>query len=57
VGTGKIRTGKGKVIRLSYNFPTGQNATGKYIIAVIDKDNTVKEIDETNNIIVFGPIP
>jgi subtilase family serine protease len=35
----------------------GENATGKYVIAVIDGDKSVAEIDETNNIIVFGPIP
>ena len=28
--------------------------TGKYIIAVIEK--LAEELDETNNIIVFGPI-
>ena len=55
VSTGKIKTGKSKAIRLSYNLATGQNATGKYIIAFIDQDHLVTEIDETNNIIVFGP--
>lgn len=54
--TGKIKTGKSKPIRLNYNFPKDQNATGKYAIAVIDKDNLVTEIDETNNIIIWGPI-
>lgn len=54
--TGKVKAGKSKAIRFSYNFPLGQNATGKYIIAVIDKDNLVTELDKTNNIVVFGPI-
>ena len=35
----------------------GQSAKGKYILAVIDKDNLVVEADETNNQIVAGPIP
>lgn len=49
MATGKIKTGKSKVIRLNYDFLTGQNVTGKYIIEVIDKDDIVREIDETNN--------
>jgi hypothetical protein len=55
--TGKIKAGRSKVIRLSYNFPKGQNAMDKYIIAVIDPGNLVTETDETNNTIVYGPIP
>jgi hypothetical protein len=34
----------------------GQIATGMYLIAVLDADNAVAEINEDNNIIVFGPI-
>lgn len=56
VSTGTIKAGKSKAIRLSYNFPKGQNDTNKYLIVVIDPDNLVAEIDETNNTIVFGPI-
>jgi hypothetical protein len=54
VRTGKIKAGKNKAIKLSYIFPLGVNVTGKYIIAVIEK--LAEELDETNNIIVFGPI-
>ncbi len=54
--TGKIKAKNSKSIKLSKSFPVGQIVTDKYIIAVIDKYNSVKEIDETNNIIVFGPI-
>lgn len=56
VRTGKIKAGKNKAIKLSYIFPLGQVVTGKYIIAVIDKYNSVIETDETNNIVVYGPI-
>ncbi len=56
VATGRIKAGKRRIIQLLYSLPTGQNATGKYILAVIDKDNLVTEIDETNNVIVYGPI-
>jgi hypothetical protein len=54
--TSKLKAGKSKLIRFNYNLPVGQTATGKYIIAVIDKDNLLTEIDKNNNIILFGPI-
>ena len=52
----KIKVGRSKALKLSYTLPVGQSALERYIIAVIDEDDLVKEIDETNNIIVFGPI-
>jgi len=51
--TGKIKVGRSKSIKLSYTFPVGQSATDRYILVVIDGANSVAEIDETNNIIVF----
>ena len=54
---GKIKAGRSKIITLSYSFSSGGTASGKYIIGVIDADNTVLETDETNNNIVYGPIP
>jgi len=32
-------------------------AAGKYIIAVIDPGNNIKELSETNNLVIYGPIP
>jgi hypothetical protein len=54
--TGKIKTKQSKSIKLSKSFPLGQIVTDKYVIAVIDKYNSVAEVSETNNIIIFGPI-
>jgi hypothetical protein len=54
---GKLKPGKYKSIGLNYNFPLGQKATGKYIIAVIDEDNLVLESGEKNNTVIYGPIP
>ena len=54
--TGKLKAGKGKNINLSYNLPTGISASGKYVIAVIDPSNLVGDINESNNIVGFGPI-
>jgi immune inhibitor A len=53
---GALKMGKSKTISLSYTFSPGVTVIGKYVIAVIDKDDLVTEIDETNNVIVFGPI-
>ena len=57
VSTGKIKTEKSKIKSLSYSFKSGEVISGKYIIVVIDADNKVVEVNEGNNIIVFGPIP
>jgi hypothetical protein len=42
---------------IKFNLPTGQTASGKYVIALIDADNTVVESNENNNKVVYGPIP
>ncbi len=56
VAIGVIRTGTSKVMRLSYSLPLGETAAGRYVIAVIDANNAVQELDKGNNLVVFGPI-
>jgi uncharacterized repeat protein (TIGR02543 family) len=55
--TGKLKAGKGKNINLNYNLPAGISASGKYVIAVIDPNNTAPELDNTNNQVPYGPFP
>lgn len=55
--TGKIEGGDSKKIDLSYRFPLDITASGKYIIAVIDQRHMIEETKETDNLIVFGPLP
>jgi len=57
VSSGKLKKAASRDVTLSYNFPPGGTASGKYLIAVIDADNTVTESDESNNNILYGPIP
>ena len=57
VATGTIKVGKSKTKTFSYTLPLEETASGEYIIAVIDADNTVAESNESNNYVVFGPIP
>jgi len=57
VATGTVRVGKTKTKTFSYSLPLGETASGKYIIAVIDKDNTVAEANENNNYVVSERIP
>lgn len=38
-------------------FHVGESASGKYVIAVVDADNTISETDETNNTVLYGQIP
>jgi hypothetical protein len=56
-GTGELPIGTGKKFAFNYKFPVGETASGKYVIAVLDLNDKIVEIDETNNEIVFGPIP
>ena len=56
IKTGTLKTSKSKNMSLSYSFQSGVSATDKYIIAVMDEYNTVSEANESNNVIVYGPI-
>ena len=51
---------KGKNSRnknVNCTIPAGMTATGKYVIALLDADNTVAEEVEGDNSVVFGPMP
>jgi hypothetical protein len=54
--TGKLKPGKSKIKQMRYNLPRGLDSSGKYIIAVIDADNAIAEVNEGNNAIVYGPL-
>jgi cytochrome c peroxidase len=56
VATGEIKASKSKTKTFSYSFKYGTDAAGKYIIAVIDADNTVEESNESNNYAIYGPV-
>jgi hypothetical protein len=51
-----IKTGESSDKSLKYTFPYGETLAGKYIIAVVDADNTVFEANEDNNEIAYGPM-
>lgn len=55
--SGPIAAYSSRIINMKLNVPRGMTTTGKYIIAFIDSDNKVVEGNETNNIVVFGPLP
>lgn len=57
VAVGALNPGHAQGKNLSYMLPTGQTASGKYVIAVIDATGLITETDETNNVLIFGPIP
>lgn len=38
------------------NLPVNVSPAGKYLIAVVDSDNTVAESNEFNNVCAFGPL-
>jgi hypothetical protein len=57
VATGTIKLDKPKKRTLSAKLPVGVNGAGKYILAVLDADQTLTECNENNNVVVFGPVP
>lgn len=54
---GNMNPQETKTRNLNVTLQDNTSATGKYVIAIIDTDDEVDEIDETNNSIVYGPIP
>jgi hypothetical protein len=42
--------------RVRFNAALKNSASGKYLIAVLDADNVVVEVNELNNTVVFGPL-
>jgi hypothetical protein len=57
VPLGTIIAGGSLSGNIKFKLQSGQTATGKYVIAVIDAENTVLESNEGNNQIVYGPVP
>jgi len=57
VSTGKVKAGKSQKKAFSYIFKTGFSRSGKYVIALLDADGQVVEADESNNNIIYGPLP
>jgi hypothetical protein len=56
-GTGVLLWGNSKGFSFSYKLPVGETATDRYVIAVLDINNKIVELDEANNEIVSGPVP
>lgn len=52
-----IKAGKTGKASLTATLPAGTSASGKFVIAVVDAANAISESDESNNVIVFGPLP
>ena len=54
---GKVKFDNSKNIAFAYRFPLGVSASGKHIVAVLDANGKVPEVDETNNVAVSDGIP
>jgi len=51
MSTGKISKGGARLITFSYRLPKGNTLSGKQIVAVIDREDTILESNESNNTI------
>ncbi|MFZ5906925.1 MAG: CARDB domain-containing protein [Nitrospirota bacterium] len=50
----KIKAGKSRTIK--FNHKLAGTISGRYLIAVLDIYENIGEIDETNNVTVYGPV-
>ncbi len=55
--TGRLNPGATKRLVLQKTLAPGISASGRYLIARVDANNVVGETDETDNEILFGPVP
>ena len=54
---GKLKAGRVQGQKQTIKLPRGWTTTGKFIIVVLDEGNLVFEGNETNNLIIYGPLP
>lgn len=54
---GRLTAGASRTVRLNSRLATGVSASGWYVIGIVDAANRVPENSETNNTVVYGPIP
>ena len=52
-----LNAGGEQFINVDLRLPSGVNGSGKFVVAFVDADAQVAEGDETNNRVVFGPLP
>ena len=52
----RLEPAESDTVPLRSKLPKGQNATGQFVIAVLDALNNVPEANEENNVIVSPPI-
>ena len=53
----KLNAGQSVTINVSIKLPRGTSASGEFVIALVDAGEATADVDNTNNILVFGPIP
>jgi CARDB/Beta-propeller repeat len=54
--TGPLAPGESEDLPIQFRL-NGQNAGGRFLIAVVDATNVVPEANESNNVIVSAPVP
>jgi hypothetical protein len=53
----RLQAGATKATKVKLSLPTGSNASGKFLIAVLDATGVVTETDKSNNNVPSGRIP
>ena len=53
----RLRPNQAGKCTLSLKLPKGTSYSGLYVIALADADDALPDVDDTNNILPFGPLP
>jgi hypothetical protein len=54
---GSIAGSKSVTRNIKINLASGTSASGKYVIALVDADDAVPDVDDSDNVAAYGPLP
>ncbi len=54
---GSICGGKSVNRNIKINLPAGTSTSGQYVIAFVDADDSVPDVDDSDNVAAYGPMP
>jgi CARDB len=57
IHTGGLRRKAVRRVAFTAEVPSGGNASGRWVIAVVDGFDGVRETDEENNTVILGRVP
>jgi hypothetical protein len=53
----RLRPNQAFTRTLSLKLPKGTSLSGLYVVALADADDALPDVDDSNNILPYGPLP